>query len=152
VLNPSEIVIISALQGLGLGGLLIKMINALPQHPPYFPKDELTDKPERFFAAEIIREKILQNYRKEIPYSCEVVITEFKEKEDILVIRSEIYVERATQRAILLGHKGERIKKVGTEARHDMETFFGKRIFLEQHIKVEADWRLKKQKLKQFGY
>jgi GTP-binding protein Era len=128
------------------------MINALPQHPPYFPKDELTDKPERFFAAEIIREKILQNYRKEIPYSCEVVITEFKEKEDILLIRSEIYVERATQRAILLGHKGERIKKVGTEARHDMETFFGKRIFLEQHIKVEADWRLKKQKLKQFGY
>lgn len=152
VLNPSEILVISALQGLGLGDLLIKMINALPQHPPYFPKDELTDKPERFFAAEIIREKILQNYRKEIPYSCEIVITEFKEKEDILVIRSEIYVERATQRAILLGHKGERLKKVGTEARIDMETFFGKRIFLEQHIKVEPDWRLQKQKLKRFGY
>ncbi len=152
VLDPAEILVVSALQGLGLGDLLLKMIHALPQHPPYFPKDELTDKPERFFAAEIIREKILQNYRKEIPYSCEVVITEFKEKEAILVVRAEIYVERATQRAILLGHKGERLKKVGTEARNDMEAFFEKKIFLEQHIKVEPDWRLQKQKLKRFGY
>lgn len=152
VLNPTEIMSISALQGLGLGELLVKIIQALPVHPPYFPKDELTDKPERFFAAEIVREKILQNYRKEIPYSCEVVTTEFKEKEDIVVIRIEIYVERATQRAILLGHKGERLKKVGIEAREDMETFFQKKVFLEQHIKVEPDWRLKKDKLKRFGY
>lgn len=152
VLNPTEILVISALRGVGLGELLGKMIEYLPQHPPYFPKDELTDKPERFFAAEIIREKILQNYRKEIPYSCEVVITEFKEKEDIVVIRAEIYVERATQRAILLGHKGERIKKVGIEARERMETFFQKKVFLEQYIKVEPDWRIKKDKLRRFGY
>jgi GTP-binding protein Era len=152
VLDPAEILVISALQGLGLGELLVKMIEYLPTHPPYFPKDELTDKPERFFAAEIIREKILQNYRKEIPYSCEIVITEFKEKEDIVVVRAEIYVERATQRAILLGHKGERIKKVGIEARESMETFFQKKVFLEQYIKVEPDWRIKKDKLRRFGY
>lgn len=152
VLNPTEILCISALEGIGLGELLVKVIQSMPLHPPYFPKDELTDKPERFFAAEIIREKILQNYKKEIPYSCEVVVTEFKEKDDLVVIRTEIYVERATQRAILLGHKGERIKKVGTEAREDMEKFFEKKVFLEQYIKVEPDWRLQKEKLRRFGY
>jgi len=152
VLNPTEIMAISALQGEGLGDLLGKIIDLMPVHPPYFPKDELTDKPERFFAAEIIREKILMNYKKEIPYSCEVAITSFKEDEDIIRVAAEIYVERATQRAILLGHKGERIKKVGTEARLAMETFFAKKIFLEQYIKVEPDWRMKKAKLSRFGY
>ncbi|WP_304236670.1 GTPase Era [Jiulongibacter sediminis] len=152
VLNPREILTISALNGDGIEELFEKIIFLLPQHPPYFPKDALTDKPERFFAAEIIREKILQNYKKEIPYSCEVVVTEFKEEEDIIRMYAEIYVERSSQRAILLGHKGERIKKVGTEARLEMEEFFQKKVFLKQYIKVEPDWRLKKDKLKKFGY
>ncbi len=152
VLNPRLILCISALEGFGIDQVLRQIIDLLPVHPPYFPKDALTDKPERFFAAEIIREKILQNYKKEIPYSCEVVITEFKEDDDIIRMMAEIYVERATQRAILLGHKGERIKKVGTEARESMEEFFEKKVFLQQYIKVEPDWRLKRDKLKKFGY
>jgi GTP-binding protein Era len=152
VLNPREILTLSALNGVGINELMEKVLSYLPVHPPYFPKDELTDKPERFFAAEIVREKIFLNYKKEVPYSCEVVITAFKESDDIIRISSEIYVERATQRAILLGHKGERIKKVGTEARLEMEKFFGKKIFLEQYIKVEPDWRMQKAKLSGFGY
>jgi GTP-binding protein Era len=152
VLNPREILTLSALNGVGINELMKKVLSYLPVHPPYFPKDELTDKPERFFAAEIVREKIFLNYKKEVPYSCEVVITAFKESDDIIRISSEIYVERATQRAILLGHKGERIKKVGTEARLEMEKFFGKKIFLEQYIKVEPDWRMQKAKLSGFGY
>lgn len=152
IFTPTAILTISALKAEGLGDLLVKIIDFLPQHPPYFPPDELTDKPERFFAAEIIREKILMNYKKEIPYSCEVAITSFKESDDLVRISSEIYVERATQRAILLGHKGERIKKVGMEARQEMEKFFEKKVFLEQYVKVEPDWRLKKDKLKAFGY
>jgi GTP-binding protein Era len=152
LLNPKYILSISALEGFGIDSVLRYIIEQLPVHPPYFPKDALTDKPERFFAAEIVREKILQNYKKEIPYSCEVVITEFKEDDDIIRIMAEIYVERATQRAILLGHKGERIKQVGIEARISMEEFFQKKIFLQQYIKVEPDWRLKRDKLKKFGY
>lgn len=152
VFNPAEIRTISALKKEGVEELLPLIVKYLPQHPPYFPKEELTDKPERFFAAEIIRERILMNYKKEIPYSCEVVITSFKESDDIIRISSEIYVERATQRAILLGHKGERMKKVGTEARLEMEKFFAKKIFLEQYIKVEPDWRQKKAKVEGFGY
>jgi GTPase len=150
--KAAEVLIISALNNINVDTLFDKIIAFLPVHPPYFPKDELTDKPERFFAAEILREKILKNYNKEIPYSCEVVVRSFKEKEDIIVISSDIYVERTSQRAILLGHKGERIKKVGTEAREEMQQFFGKKVFLEQHIKVEPDWRNKMNKLEQFGY
>lgn len=152
ILNPTKILKISALNNVGIDILLNQVLDFLPEHPPYFPKDELTDKPERFFAAEIVREKIFLNYKKEVPYSCEVVVTEFKETDDLIKIYSEIYVERATQRAILLGHKGERIKKVGIEARQEMEQFFGKKVFLEQYIKVEPDWRQKKQKLERFGY
>ncbi len=152
VLNPRQILTISALEGFGIDSVLRHIIALLPVHPPYFPKDALTDKPERFFAAEIIREKILQNYKKEIPYSCEVVVTEFREDEEIIRMMAEIYVERATQRAILLGHKGERIKKTGTEARISMEEFFQKKVFLQQYIKVEPDWRLQRDKLKKFGY
>jgi GTPase len=152
ILNPTDILTISALENQGVKELLQNVVERLPVHPPYFPKDELTDKPERFFAAEMIREKILMNYKKEIPYSCEVVCTAFKETEEIIKISAEIYVERATQRAILLGHKGERIKKVGIEARLEMEKFFQKKIFLETYIKVEPDWRMKKAKLEQFGY
>ncbi len=147
-----EVIPISALHQQNVDGLFSKIIGFLPVHHPYFPKDELTDKPERFFAAEIIREKIFTNYTKEVPYSCEVVITSFKEKDDMIVVSAEIYVERTTQRAILLGHKGERIKKVGMEARQEMENFFGKKIFLEQYIRVEPDWRNKRQKLERFGY
>ena len=152
VFDPKIILSISALNNVGVEDLLKEVISFLPVHPPYFPKDELTDKPERFFAAELVREKIFTNYKKEIPYSCEVVITEFRESDDIIKVSSEIFVERATQRAILLGHKGERIKKVGTEARLEMEKFFGKKVFLEQYIKVEPDWRQQKAKLDRFGY
>ena len=152
VLTPKEILTISALSGDGVSNLMDRVLSYFPVHPPYFPKDELTDKPERFFAAEIVREKIFLNYKKEVPYSCEVVITAFKESDDIIRISSEIFVERATQRAILLGHKGERMKKVGTEARLEMEKFFGKKVFLEQYIKVEPDWRMQKAKLHGFGY
>jgi GTPase len=150
--KATEILIISALNNVNVDKLFNRLIALLPVHPPYFPKDELTDKPERFFAAEILREKILKNYNKEIPYSCQVVVTSFKEKEDIIVVSAEIYVERTSQRAILLGHKGERIKKVGIEAREEMQQFFEKKVFLEQHIKVEPDWRNKQNKLEQFGY
>ncbi len=152
IVDARIVMSISALNGTGVEELFNNIVKLLPVHPPYFPKDELTDKPERFFAAEIVREKILLNYKKEIPYSCEVVITSFKEDEDIIRIEAEIYVERATQRAILLGHKGERIKKVGIEAREEMEKFFQKKIFLSQYIKVEQDWRIKREKLKKFGY
>lgn len=152
ILNTQRIIKTSALNGLGVDEVMNAILSDLPVHPPYFPKDELTDKPERFFASEILREKLFLNYKKEVPYSCEVVVDSFKESDDLIRISCQIYVERATQRAILLGHKGERIKKVGTEARLEMEKFFGKKIFLEQYIKVEPDWRQKKAKLQGFGY
>lgn len=152
LLQPEEILNVSALNGDGIEELTEAMLKHIPEHPAYYPKDALTDKPERFFAAEMVREKIFTNYKKEIPYSCEVVITAFKESEDIIRISGEIFVERPSQRAILLGHKGERIKKVGTEARLDMEEFFEKKVFLELYIKVEPNWRQKKAKIKRFGY
>jgi GTP-binding protein Era len=151
-LQPKEVIAISALNQFNTERILQAILENLPVHPAYFPKDELTDKTERFFAAEIIREKIFLNYKKEVPYSCEVIITEFKDKKDILVIRAEIMVERKSQRAIILGHKGEAIKKIGIEAREEMESFFGKKIFLEQHVKVEPDWRTKTNMLDRFGY
>ena len=144
--------LLQALKEQNVGNIFDAIVEYLPIHPPYFDKEELSDKPERFFASEILREKIFTNYKKEIPYSCEVVITSFKEEENIIRIAAEIYVERVTQRAILIGHKGESIKKVGTQAREEMEKFFGKKIFLEQFIKVEPDWRSKVLKLRQFGY
>jgi GTP-binding protein Era len=151
-ITPKEVMAVSALNSFNTERILQAIHEHLPEHPPYFSKDEMTDKPERFFASELIREKIFVNYKKEVPYSCEVVITEFKEKEDIIVIRAEIMVERATQRAIIIGHQGEAIKKVGTQARIDMEAFFGKKVFLEQHVKVEPDWRSKTRTLDRFGY
>lgn len=147
-----EILPISALKKVNLELLFEKIVSLLPKHPPFFPKDELTDKPERFFASEILREKIFLNYKKEVPYSSEVNVTSFVEKEDIIVISAEIYVERPSQRAILLGHKGERIKQVGTHARLEMEAFFGKRIFLETHVTVEPEWRSQAKSLTKFGY
>ncbi|MCF0072641.1 GTPase Era [Dyadobacter sp. CY261] len=151
-IHPAAIVPISALENANIGTLFDAVVTRLPFHPPYFDEDELTDKPERFFASEIIREKIFLNYRQEIPYSSEVVITEFKDKDDIIVIRAEILVERKSQKGIIIGEKGEMLKKVGTQARQDLEDFFGKKVFLEQHVKVEPDWRSKENKLRQLGY
>lgn len=151
-IHPAAIVPISALEKANIGTLFDAVVSRLPFHPPYFDEDELTDKPERFFASEIIREKIFLNYRQEIPYSSEVVITEFKDKDDIIVIRAEILVERKSQKGIIIGEKGEMLKKVGTQARQDLEDFFGKKVFLEQHVKVEPDWRSKENKLRQLGY
>ena len=152
ILQPQESYLISALEGDGIEQVFAAILLHLPEHPAYFPKDELTNKPERFFAAEIIREKIFSNYKKEVPYSCEVSITEFKEEEKIIRMRSEIYVERKSQRGIIIGKGGEAIKKVGIAARADLETFFGKQVYLEQFVKVSPDWRKKQQKLHNFGY
>jgi len=146
------ILCISALDKTNLVPLFDQILEKLPVHPPYFPDDEMTDRTERFFASEIIREKIFLNYKKEVPYSCEVIIASFKEEEKIIRVMAEIFVERATQRAIIIGHGGLALKKVGIEARKDMEAFFGKQVHLETYVRVEKDWRQNKLKLKRFGY
>jgi GTP-binding protein Era len=151
-INAKKIITVSALNKINLDEVFQTIMDHLPEHPAYYDKEELTDKPERFFAAEIIREKIFQNYDKEIPYSTEVVITDFKEKETIIEIRAQIYVERDSQKGIIIGKKGEMLKKIGMAARKDMEDFFQKKVFLEQHVKVEPDWRNKDRTLKNFGY
>jgi GTPase len=143
---------VSALKGKNLDKVFDRIIDLLPVHPPYFPKDQLTDRPERFFAAEILREKIFMNYAKEIPYSTEVAVTEFKEDEKIIRIRAELFVERHSQKGILIGKGGEALKKIGIQARKDLETFFGKQVFLEQYVRVEKDWRRRKNSLTKFGY
>lgn len=148
----SEIVPISALHRLNVHLVIDKVVNLLPENPPYFDKDELTDKTQRFFISEIIREKILFNYQKEIPYSTEVTIDEFKEEKNITRIRATILVERETQKGIIIGHKGQSLKKVGTEARKDMEKFLDTKVFLEMFVKVDPDWRNNENRLKQFGY
>lgn len=150
--QPAAIIPISALLNANVQTLFNAIVTRLPEHPPYFSEDELTDKPERFFASEIVREKIFLNYRQEIPYSSEVVVTEFKEKEEIIVIRAEIMVERKSQKGILIGDKGSMMKKVGIQARQDLEVFFGKKVFLETFVKVEPNWRSKDDKLRKFGY
>lgn len=147
-----EIIPISALRGTHIEQVMLSILKYLPEHPPYYPKDQLSDKPERFFASEIIREKIFQTYRKEVPYSTEVVITEFNEAEEIIRMRAEIYVERNSQKGIIIGKGGAALKKVGTEARRDLESFFGKQVYLETYVKVEKDWRNIPQKLTRFGY
>jgi len=147
-----EFMTVSALENKGVDILKQRIIELLPDHPPYFPEDEFTDKSERFFASEIIREKIFLNYRQEIPYSSEVVVTDFKASAHIIRIEAEIYVERESQRGILIGKKGSSLKKVGMEARTDMEEFFGKKINLKTFVKVEKDWRKDDRKLKRFGY
>jgi GTP-binding protein Era len=147
-----EILTISAQEKHGTDELLNRIIELLPKHPPYFPEDEITDKSERFICAEIIREKIFTNYQQEIPYSTEVVVTRFKESEDIIHIEAEIFVERDSQKGIIIGKKASGIKKVGMEARKDMEDFFGKKIHLETFVKVEKDWRKDEKKLSRFGY
>lgn len=148
----SPVIPLSALKAFNLDTLLNAITSKLPEGAPYFPKDQLTDKYERFFASEIIREKILFNYQKEIPYSVEVEIDSFKDEGGMIKIRALIHVIRDSQKGIIIGHKGEKLKKVGTEARHDMEDFFKKKVFLELYVKVTKDWRDKPQVLRRFGY
>jgi len=150
--NVKEILPVSAKTGMNVSGVLEVVKSYLPDHPPFFPQDEYTDRPERFFASEIIREKIFLNYEEEIPYSCEVAINSFKDEENILRISAEIYVERDSQKGIVIGKAGSSLKKVGMEARKDMEAFFGKQVFLETHVKVADNWRKQKNRLRQFGY
>ena len=152
LLNPKEIIPVSALTGKNIDQVFTCIKDFLPEHPGYYPKDDLTDRSERFFASEIIREKILLNYQQEIPYSVEVGIESFKDEETIIRIRAIIYVERESQKGILIGKGGGSLKIVGTQARMDLETFFAKKIFLETRVKVSDNWRKQKQKLKQFGY
>lgn len=147
-----EFMTLSALNSEGVNQLKSRIIELLPLHPPYFPEDEFTDKSERFITSEIIREKIFLNYKQEIPYSSEVVVTSFKEEDEIIRIEAEIFVERDSQKGILIGKKAESIKKVGTEARRDLEAFFGKKIHLQTFVKVEKDWRKDDRKLSKFGY
>ena len=151
-LPNAEIFPISALKKFQVDSLLQRLIELLPECPPYFPKDQLTDKPERFFVNEIVREKILLNYNKEIPYSVEILTEEFKEDEKIIRIRSVIMVERDSQKGIIIGHKGSALKKVGIKSRKDLETFFGKQIHIELFVKVNKNWRSNQNQLKRFGY
>jgi len=152
ILPDAEIFPISALEKFQVENLLERLIELLPECPPYFPKDQMTDKPERFFVNEIVREKILLNYKKEIPYSVEVLTEEFKEDEAIIRIRSVIMVERDSQKGIIIGHKGEALKKVGIQARKDLEAFFGKQIHIALFVKVSKNWRNNQNQLKRFGY
>ncbi len=148
----AEIYPISALQNFNVTEVFNRILELLPESPPYYPKDTLTDKPERFFVNESIREKILLNYNKEIPYAVEVMTEEFIEDDRIIRIRSVIMVERDTQKGIIIGHKGEALKRVGMQARADLEKFFGKQIHLELYVKVNKDWRSNANQLKRFGY
>jgi len=148
----AEIFPISALEGFQVENVFNRIIELLPESPPFYPKDQLTDKPERFFVNEKIREKILMHYKKEIPYAVEVDTEEFFEEEKIIKIRSVIMVERETQKGIIIGHKGSALKRVGMEARKDLEKFFDKKIHLELFVKVNKNWRSNQKQLKRFGY
>ncbi|MEQ9297084.1 MAG: GTPase Era [Cyclobacteriaceae bacterium] len=143
---------VSALEKTNLEPVMKTLLSLMPEHEPYFPQDDITDRSERFFASEIVREKIFMNYKKEVPYSTQVVISEFFEEETIIRLRAEIYVERQSQKGIIIGKGGAALKKVGMAARQDLEKFFGKQIHLETFVKVEKDWRKKDQSLKKFGY
>ncbi len=148
----ATIIPISALEKFNLEKIFMLILESLPESPPFYPKDELTDKSERFFVSEIIREKILMNYQQEVPYAVEVEVESFKESDKIINIRCIIYVERESQKGILIGNQGQALKKVGSKARVDMEKFFEKKIFLEMYVKVKKDWRNDDRILRQFGY
>ncbi len=152
ILPDAEIIPISAQNNFNLDYVLKRIKSLLPDSPPFFEKDALTDKPARFFVTEIIREKILTNYDKEVPYAVEVVVESFKEDDKLIRINAVIYVERDSQKGIIIGQGGKMLKKVGTEARKDIEAFFDKKVFLELYVKVEKDWRNKDKDLKDFGY
>ena len=151
-LAKADIIAISALHCFNTALVFDTILKYLPESPAFFPKDELTDRSQRFFIAEIIREKILLNYSKEIPYSVEVVVDSFKEEEEIIRISVFLFVARESQKAIILGHQGRAIKKMGTEARKDIEEFLEKHVFLELKVKVKKDWRDNESELKRFGY
>lgn len=151
-LPEAEIIPVSALNNFNIGGLFDRILAALPEGEPYYPKDALTDKTLRFFASEIVREKILLNYEKEIPYCVEVAIDEYHEEPAIDRISATIYVARESQKAILIGHKGGKLKKVGTEAREELERFLGKKVFLKLFVKVNENWRNDDRQLRRFGY
>tara|TARA_B100000809_G_scaffold205663_1_gene207483 strand:+ start:2834 stop:3715 length:882 start_codon:yes stop_codon:yes gene_type:complete len=148
----AQIFAISALENFGVKEVFQQIISLLPESPAFYPKDQLTDKPERFFVNEIIREKVLIHYKKEIPYSVEIDTEEFFEEETIIRMRSVIMVERETQKGIIIGHKGTAIKRVGVEARKDLEKFFGKQVHMELYVKVNKNWRNNDRQLKRFGY
>ncbi|GHA25840.1 GTPase Era [Salinimicrobium marinum] len=148
----AEIYPVSALQGFNVSEVFNRIVELLPESPAFYPKDTLTDKPERFFVNEIIREKILMHYKKEIPYSVEIDTEEFFEEEEIIRMRSVIMVERETQKGIIIGHKGAALKRVGVEARKDLEKFFGKQVHLELYVKVNKNWRSDARQLRRFGY
>ena len=151
-LPNADIWSISALEKFQVDTLIAKIVQLLPEHPPYFPKDQLTDRSERFVVNEVIREKILLSYDKEIPYAVEVETESFKVNESIIKISAIIYVERSSQKGILIGHKGASLKKVGTLARKELEQFFDKKIHLELFVKINKDWRSNPNALKRFGY
>lgn len=152
LLPKAEILPISAKNKFGTEILMKRILELLPESPAYFDKDQLTDKPAKFFVSEIIREKILRYYDKEIPYSVEVAVERFKEDERLIRINAVIYVERDSQKGIIIGHQGQALKKVSAEARKSLEQFFGKKIFLETYVKVDKDWRSSKRELRLFGY
>lgn len=152
LLPNAEVFPTSALEHFNVQSIMNRIIELLPVSAPYFGKDALTDKPARFFVTEIIREKILLDYQKEVPYSTEVIVEKFDEKEGAIHIMAVIYVERESQKGILIGKGGLMLKKVGTQARKDIETFFGKRVYLELFVKVEPNWRNRENKLRSFGY
>lgn len=148
----SDVIPVSAKYGFNLDQLLKSILNLLPEGPPYFPKDQITDRMERFFASEIIREKIFLNYRQEIPYSVEVEIESFTDEKNLSRIRAVIHVARESQKGIIIGHQGKMLKKIGTEARKEMEDFFGRKVYLELYVKVTENWRDNPAILKRFGY
>lgn len=151
-LPNAEIHPISALHNFNVKEVFLRLVSLLPDAPPYYPKDQLTDKPERFFVNETIREKILQHYKKEIPYAVEIETEEFLEDEDIIRMRAVIMVERDSQKGIIIGHKGAALKRVGMEARKDLEKFFDKQVHIELYVKVNKNWRSNSHQLRRFGY
>lgn len=152
VLPQAEIFPMSAQENFNVANLMKRIVELLPDSPPYFGKDDLTDRPARFFVTEIIREKLLLDYDKEVPYATQVMVELFEEKADSIHIMAVIYVERDSQKAIIIGHGGQKLKRVGIEARKDIEAFFQKHVYLELYVKVEKDWRNKENKLRSFGY
>ncbi len=143
---------ISALNSFNIDAVLNKIMELLPEAPPFYSKDDITDRPMRFFVAEMVREKILMNYQQEIPYSVEVEVESYKDEEKLVRIRCNIHVARQSQKGILIGHQGQALKKIGTEARKSIQDFIGKKVFLELYVKVSKNWRENDMHLKQFGY
>ncbi len=152
LLPTAEVFPTSALENFNVDNLMKRIVEILPESPPYFGKDALTDRSSRFFVTEIIREKILTTYDKEVPYATQAIVEKFDESDNAIHIMAVIYVERDSQKGIIIGHQGKMLKRVGTLARHDIEKFFDKKVFLELYVKVEKDWRNQENKLRAFGY